>query len=1110
MCQGMEHQPARNLRRLPPMKRVLQHPPASETGRTYWRSLDEYSQTPEFQDWLGREFPAGASEFWGDGVSRRGFLRLMGASMALAGLGMSGCRRPESHLLTHTKTPEWSIPGKTLNYATCMPRRRGGAPLLVTSYQGRPVKIEGNPSHPAVQGKSDLRSQASVLDLYDPERAKRFTHEGKTSDRAAFLAAVDEALSKAGDGAGLAVLSESWGSPTTDRLAADLRKKYPQLTWCTYEPLDHGTAREAVRLAFGPGKTLRLNTAKARVILTLDADILGSQDGDLQSVRGFADGRKLADASTPMNRLYAVEGRFTTTGSCADHRLRVAASHVPAVAIALLRSLTGSGAAIQLPAGIDPAWIREAAADLKAAGSSALVVAGSGQSVAVHLAAAAINQALGALGSTVEVISAPTPESTPLADLTAKIRSSQIQTLFILGSNPVYNAPADLAWGEWLRSVPTVFRLGSHEDETGALSTWTAPLAHYLETWGDALLEDGSYGCVQPLILPLFNGISAAQLLARMLGLSAPAGKDLFEGPDLVQETFRARVGAAASDAAWLKFVRDGFWAGSATTADAAARVAPAALALLDQPIALPELSASSLEIVFVGDTSVDDGRHANNGWLQELPDPITKVTWDNAALVSPKTAKELGLYAKTENGIETTDIVRITVNGRTVEAPILVQPGHADHSFTLVLGYGRTAAGKVGNGVGYNAYSVRTSSSPSIATGATVEKTGKRFKFAITQEHWSMEGRDIVREAPLEHYKAHPDFAFSQGLESHAKPTDQSFYKSPPFDYEKFHQWGMVIDLTSCTGCNTCVIACQAENNIPIVGKDQVAKGREMHWIRIDRYFSGASKFKTDNGKAELPNDPEMVMQPVTCMHCENAPCETVCPVNATVHNEEGLNVMAYNRCIGTRYCANNCPYKVRRFNFFDYNKRQIDSLYLGPLGPAGKPETIKMQKNPNVSVRMRGVIEKCTFCVQRLEDAKIVHKAKSRSQGEYDHLKLPTDSVKTACQQACPADAIIFGDLSDPASRVSKLKKTDRNYNLLDYLNVRPRLSYLARVRNPNPKMPGAELVGAALLQAGHGGGHESSHGGEHHAPAEGHSPASPESPVPAGQAHGHEGSH
>jgi molybdopterin-containing oxidoreductase family iron-sulfur binding subunit len=1055
------------------MKRIFEHPPARETGRTYWRSVEEYAQTPEFQSWLEKEFPAGAAEFWGDGVSRRSFLRLMGASMALAGLGMSGCRRPEAHLVAYSKTPEWQIPGKALYYATSMPRRRGGAPLLVTSYQGRPVKIEGNPGHPSAKGKSDLRSQASILDLYDPERSKGFLHQGKPSDEAAFLAAAAAALQDSGNGAGVAFLAEEFSSPTVSRLRAELLRKYPSATWVTYEPLASTAAAEAARSALGEGKALRYRTDQASVVLTLDADILSTEEGGLDVVRGFAEGRRLRDSASPMNRLYVVESRYTITGSCADHRLRTPASQIPAVAAALLAAVQGQSFA--LPEGLDPAWIREAAADLKAAGSRALVAAGPSQSLAVQLAALALNQALGSLGTTVVAVSVPSTAGAAITDLARQINAGSIRSLFILGANPAYTAPVDLNWSALQQKVATVFHLGLRVDETGLSTQWHAPLAHYLEAWGDTVLEDGSLGAVQPLILPLWNAISAAQFLAFLVGVRGGEGKALVDGPELVQETLRARLGGAYSESAWQAFVRDGFLKGSSVVGTPVVTGLSGALA--SASFAAPALSASNLEVVFVGSGALDDGRYANNGWLQELPDAITKVTWDNAVLISPKTAKELGLYAATEKGIETTDIIRITLEGRSLEAPILVQPGHADHSLTLVLGYGRTAAGSVGNGVGYNAYALRTSTAPFVATGATVEKTGQRFQFAITQEHWSMEGRDIVREAPLAYYKDHPKFAYAQGLESHAKPTEESFYKSPPFDYEKFHQWGMVIDLTSCTGCNACVIACQAENNIPIVGKDQVAKGREMHWIRIDRYFSGASKFKADNNKVELPNDPEMVMQPITCMHCENAPCETVCPVNATVHNEEGLNVMAYNRCIGTRYCANNCPYKVRRFNFFDYNKRQLDSLYLGPLGPAGKPDTIGMQKNPNVSVRMRGVIEKCTFCTQRLEGAKISHKAKARQEGRttLGELKLPTDSVQTACQQACPADAIIFGDISDTQSRVHQFKGIDRNYNLLDYLNVRPRLSYLARVRNPNPKMPGADQVGAHLI-------HDSAHGGDH----------------------------
>jgi molybdopterin-containing oxidoreductase family iron-sulfur binding subunit len=665
----------------------------------------------------------------------------------------------------------------------------------------------------------------------------------------------------------------------------------------------------------------------------------------------------------------------------------------------------------------------------------------------------------------------------------------------ILNGNPAYDAPADLNWSQLQESVETVVRFGYHVDETSVLSNWHVPAAHYLETWGDGVAADGSYCSQQPLIQPLFAGLSEIQLLA------ACCGQEIVDGPDEVKQTF-ARVSGSSSAKAWNVFVRDGFLKkaikgrASAPAASAASIKAPRAL------------STDNLEVVFVADQSVDDGRWANNGWMQEVPDPITKITWDNAAYISPKTAQDLGLFFKTIKGVETTDVVEISLGGNSIEIPIIMVPGHPDHTLTLPIGYGRELPGKVAKGVGFDVYPLRSSAQPAFAVGATVKAVGRRHGFAITQEHWSMEGRGIVREAPIDYFRQNPDFVGHLGLESHTpeknapdgKPMDQSFYKRPPFDYVNHHQWGMSIDLTTCVGCNACTIACQAENNIPIVGKDQVAKGREMHWIRIDRYYTGASKFESDGGKEEIPNEPEMVTQPILCQHCENAPCETVCPVNATVHNEEGLNVMAYNRCIGTRYCANNCPYKVRRFNWFDYNQRQLDQLYISgrfkelgvmgtikqPYGPKGTEELIKMSKNPNVTVRMRGVIEKCTFCVQRLEMAKIQHKSSGiRQDGKVitaAQKKLPTDSVKVACQQACPADAIVFGDLSDPESRVNKVRSRQQGYRLLEYLNTQPRITYLARLRNPNPKMPGADLVAMSLINsihAQHGGGHEAPHG-------------------------------
>jgi len=1081
------------------MKHIFQHPPETGTAKAYWRSVEDFSNTEQFQGWLNREFPQGASEFWGDGVSRRNFLRLMGASMALAGLGLSACRRPEAHIVPFSKTPEWQIPGRTLNFATSMPRRRGGVPLLVNSYSGRPIKVEGNPSHSLSLGKSDAFAQSSLLDLYDPDRSHRFVKAGSASNQEEFVKVLGELKQSwaSSQGKGLAVLSEDNLSPTEDRLRAELAAKYPSSVWSYYEPALGSHDRAAAEAAYGKGARIKLDVEKASVILSLDSDFLGDE-ATLSSIRGFVQGRQVENADSPMNRLYVVESRYSSTGGMADHRLRLPASRIIAVAAALAKEIGAKNLPIfpDLPSlDIDPGWINEAAKDLIAAGSSALVVVGVGQPLQVHLAVLAINEALGARGNTFQVTRLERPDSVSLTDLVTKIRADEVTDLLVLGGNPVYNAPADLDWTSLQKSVKSVIRLGYYEDETSELSGWHLPQAHYLETWGDAVLQEGSHGCIQPLILPLHGGLSSIQLLGLLLDVPAGEGKIFVDGPELVKETFMRKAGAFAtifdSENAWNLFVRDGFLKDSAPRVETAAfAVSGTVVPATGREVSPAPLGKDNLEVVFIADSKVDDGRYINNGWLQEVPDVMTKLTWDNAALLSSKTAGELGIYSGvqvqgiTADGVYYSDVITITVDGRSLDVPFLVVPGHPDYSITLPLGYGHEKTGRVGQGVGFNAYQLRTSTAPHLVTGATVVKTSaKRHDFAITQEHWSMEGRDIVREAPIAYYKDNPGFVRALGIESHT-PENKSFYKTPAFDYVKYHQWGMTVDLTTCVGCNACVLACQAENNIPIVGKDQVKKGREIHWIRIDRYFAGSQR-DIEMGKGIIPSDPEVVLQPVMCMHCENAPCETVCPVNATIHNEEGLNVMAYNRCIGTRYCANNCPYKVRRFNWFDYNQRQLDQLYWGPLGPKGVEETVKMSKNPNVTVRMRGVMEKCTFCVQRIETAKIDHKVKTQR----TERKIPTDSLQVACQQACPADAIVFGDLSDPESRVNKLKKRQLNYKLLDYLNTQPRLSYLARVRNPNMKMPGAELVGMSLVNSrihSHGGHHDV-HGTSGDKPAE-----------------------
>ena len=1039
------------------MKRIFPHPPADATGSHYWRSIEEAADTPEFRAWLEREFPDGAADFEMDGISRRNFLRIMGASLALAGVGLGGCRRPVAHLVPYTKTPEWLVPGRHLRYATFMPRRRGGMPLHVTTYNGRPTKIEGNPLHPCSRGATDAFAQASVLEMYDPERSRHFLKGGAGVPETEFVADLEKLRTTwvADRGRSLAFLVDGTESPTRERLRLLLLAKYPEAAWCVEEPLSLGHDAAACEVAYGPGMVPVSQFDKAEVILSLECDFLGNEDeGGLGAVRDFTAGRRVEKPGDRMNRLYVVESRYTLTGGMADHRLRMPSSQVGKVAAALAREISGlsSGGVPAAESAATPAWIREAARDLWAHRGCSLVVAGLQQPSSVHVLAAALNEALGNTGTTVKLARRERVPSLKLSKLAARVREGKVETLIILGGNPVYTAPADLGWEKLQSSVKTVIRWGLYEDETSARSAWHVPAAHYLESWNDGSARDGSLLCAQPMILPLHAGWSDHDLLSRIAGLPRP------EGPEAVRETFRERAGrgldAFGFEQAWQKFVHDGFLEGSATPLVAGhADLRRCAEHLAANP---PPVAGEGIEVVFAPDASVDDGRYLNNAWLQEMPDPVTKLTWENAALVSPTTARALGIVNRNVKGVLTCDVVKITVGGRSVEAPAMIAPGHANRSVTLPLGYGRWKVGKVGAYSGFNAWALRASVSEGFALGARVELAGRVVKLAVTQEHGAMEGRALVREAPLKVFEEDPAFVDKMSMESHMTPP-RSAYAHPKMDAP--HQWAMSIDLGRCTGCNACVVACQGENNIPIVGKDQVAKGREMHWIRLDRYYAGNE------------DDPALLTQPVACMQCENAPCETVCPVNATVHNEEGLNVMAYNRCIGTRYCSNNCPYKVRRFNFFDYNQRQLDKLYLGPLGPKGVAETVKMQKNPNVTVRMRGVMEKCTFCVQRLEAAKIDQKVKA---GASPDILVPTDSVKTACQQVCPAQAIVFGNVADPKSEISRVKKLPHDYGMLEYLNVRPRLTYLARLRNPNMRMPGADQVGMSSLGTAHGHGH------------------------------------
>ncbi len=1046
------------------------NPSPATTGRRYWRSLDELADTPEFQQWLHREFPEGASELT-DPVSRRHFVKIMSASMMLAGLGVlgSGCRRPEEKLEPFGQQPTDYIYGKPEFYATAMPTRTGAVPLVAKSYEGRPVKVEGNALYPGSNGSTDRYAQASILDLYDVDRARQFKHDGKPVSRDEALNFLNDLSKKfaANGGEALAFLAESSTSPSRARLQKIIADKFPKSQWFTYDAIDSGIHQRAATQAFGQTVKPIFHYDQAKVILSLDCDFIGGEDDAHNNIARFVKGRK-AEAGN-MSRLYAVESLFTLTGTSADHRLRVAASLVGEIAkelgFAIGSQVNNSDLAhLAFPHDNDVTpeavrgetgakWITECAKDLVAAGKNALVVAGQRQPIEVHLLAQAINSALGAFGNTISLIPA---SELAVADLN-NFDKGATDTLVILGGNPVYHL-------NWSPKAKTVVRLGFYEDETSEKSSWNFPSTHYLESWGDATTSDGTIVPIQPLIQPLFGGLTELEFLARL------AGESQTNPHEIVQVTF------SGPDESWKKFLFDGF--GNSVAAlnrfDDSRAVALPALGNIAAP------SANSLEVVFYRDAKMDDGRYANNGWMQELPDPITKLTWDNAVLVSRKTARELGV----QNG----DLVEITLNGRSVVGPIWTQPGMADYSLGLALGYGRERAGRVGTGVGFNAYKIF--SGKYIETGATIKKTGDTHVLASTQSHWSTEGRPPVREANLAQYGQHKDFAkLMSGAEP---PIVKSLYPNPLDEAKKtaLHQWGMTVDLSACVGCGTCVLACQSENNIPIVGKDQVLRGREMHWMNIHRYYTAdpakmkpAEAFKTDAEQqfAEWIDDVQAVNQPMLCQHCESAPCENVCPVAATVHDQEGLNVMAYNRCIGTRYCSNNCPYKVRRYNYLDFNKRPLadlkGTLYPTPLthktggewdmlrwwkdpnsGMREQDEwdLIKMAKNPDVTVRMRGVMEKCSYCTQRIEQAKIAQKVKAGASDDVRLTEAAGNLPKTACQQACPAQAIVFGDVSDPDSTVSKLKALDRNYSVLGNLLTKPRTTYLARIRNPNPQMP------------------------------------------------------
>ena len=941
-------------------------------------------------------------------------MMLLGASLSLA--GVSGCRRPVEEIVPFTSAPEEIVPGIPRYYATTMPFRRSAYGLIVESHEGRPTKIEGNPAHPSTAGASSSLVQASVLSLYDPDRSQSVTLQGTRKAWSDFVTAWG-ALSGAhasDGGAGLAVLTESFSSPTLTRLAAELRSRYPQLQWATYDAVSDESRLAGLRLATGRDVDVMLRFDRAAVILTLDADPLLTDPEMIRHARGFAAGRRAGASGQAMNRLYAVEGVYSLTGAMADHRLRLQSRQVAPFLAALIARVAPSAAA-SLPGagvpGLDARWLDAVAKDLLANRGASLIVAGERQPAAVHAAVCALNGYLGNTGKTVSYYESKDesrPSVSSLAALVSAMNQGTIKTLVVLGGNPVFDAPADLDFAAAMAKVPETIALGHGVDETSSKAKWHIPRAHYLESWGDARAVGGALSVVQPLILPLFGGRSQIEVL----GLMA-AGKDR-PGHEIVRETWTPILGEGDFDKKWNRALHDGVLADSEL-----AEVTPAAGAAPYAELArlIAAGSPSGLEIVFLPSPSLHDGRFANDGWLQELPDPLTKLTWDNPALVSPRTAETLGLSNE--------QVIRVDYSGRSLELPAWIVPGMADNVVALTIGYGRSHAGRVGSGVGFNTFPLRTSKAPGFDGGVAVSKVARTHPLSATQNHGSMEGRPIVRESTVAELRAEKK---EEG--GHGTPTrlgvfpekTEHFSLWKPHAYDQGHQWGMTIDLNACIGCNACMTACQSENNVPVVGKAQVAKGREMHWIRVDRYFAG-----------DPAGSPEVVVQPVPCMQCEDAPCEQVCPVAATVHDSQGLNVMVYNRCIGTRYCSNNCPYKVRRFNFFNFTK--------------DTPDILKLGMNPDVTVRSRGVMEKCTYCTQRINRVKIDGKLAGRALRDGD--------VKTACQQACPASAIEFGDLRDPASRVVKAKADPRNYALLDELNTKPRTTYLAKVRNPNPEL-------------------------------------------------------
>ncbi len=977
-------------------------------GKAYWLGLEELSNTHDFQEFLSEEFPR-QSVAYENSVDRRDFLKLLGASLALAGL--TSCVRPvrpNETIVPYVKAPEEMIPGRPLYFASAITQGGYAMGVIAESHQGRPTRVEGNPDHPASLGAMDVTTSASVLGLYDPDRSQAVVAQNTVggADWAAFATALQEAAGSDG----FAILTETVTSPTLARQLAQVFEAYPNTRWYQYDQLHNDNALEGSRLAFGEVVTTRYDFSKADVIVSLGADFLGEGPARIRYTKDFSRRRKVLSVENSMSRFYLLESTPTITSAMADHRLTVRPSQIATIAAYLAGELGVAGAESALPEGVNAEVIEVLLGELRDAGGRSIVIAGDGEAPYVHALAHAINATLGNVGQTVfyhdSVEAQPVNHHEQIRALAEDMSSGAVTSLLVLGANPVYTAPTDLNFAEVYGGM-TSFHVGQYYDETALASKWHVPQTHYLETWSDARAFDGTVTIMQPLISPFYNGKSDHEVLAALLGNAEATG---FE---IVQETYMTNVQGNFDD----------FWRQSVFAGVISGTQAPLKDVTLGSLPEAPAAVTGDYEITFKLDPSLLDGRYANNGWLQEVPKPLTKIVWDNVAFIAPATAEALG--------VSNHDLVNLAVGENSVRAPVWIMPGQAANTITVHLGFGRGEnAGHIANGVGFNANVIRTSTNP-WQGAVDVAKAGGSHKIITTQIHWRYDGpsytdstterRHIIRHGTLAEFQAEPDHPHFVHPTAHEA---SDLY--PDYQYNSY-KWGMVIDMTVCTGCNACVVACQSENNIPVVGKQQVAVGREMHWIRIDTYYGGA----LDN--------PDFYIQPVACMHCEKAPCEPVCPVGATVHDSEGLNVMVYNRCVGTRYCSNNCPYKVRRYNFLQYAELTTTATELS------------LMQNPDVTVRSRGVMEKCTYCTQRLQQGYI----RAENQGR----KIADGEVVTACQSACPAEAIVFGDMNTDGSLVNTHKNSVLNYALLEELNTVPRTTYLARLRNPNSSLTETE---------------------------------------------------